>query len=115
MPFKEVFKAVSPWSALKRSGRNALPAGEPIKHFDALTKLCADSRLWLVPVGEIEGFCRSIGSHGPRFVEKVLEERSLESDSELQEAREFVGAIWAKARPPFGQEPSSASRDGASA
>lgn len=97
---KEVFKTVSPWSAMKRSGRSALPAGEPIKHFDALSEKCGDHRLWIVPVGEIEGFCRSVGSHGPGFVEKVLEERSLETDHELQEAREFVGKIWAKAKPP---------------
>lgn len=96
---KEVFKTVSPWSAMKRSGRTALPAGEPIKQFDALSKLCSNHGLWIVPVGEIEGFCRSIGSHGPRFVEKVLEERSLETDPELQDARAFIGEIWAKAKP----------------
>jgi ABC-type transporter Mla maintaining outer membrane lipid asymmetry ATPase subunit MlaF len=96
---KEVFRTVSPWSAMKRSGRTALPAGEPIKHFDALSKLCSQYGLWIVPVGEIEGFCRSIGSHGPRFVEKVLEERSLETDRELQDARDFVGEIWTKAKP----------------
>lgn len=96
---KEVFKTVSPWSAMKRSGRTALPAGEPIKHFDALSKLCSKHGLWIVPVGEIEGFCRSIGSHGPRFVEKVLEERILETDPELQNAREFINEIWTKAKP----------------
>jgi hypothetical protein len=97
---KEVFKTVSPWSAIKRSGRSAFPAGEPIKHFDALSEQCSDRRLWIVPVGEIEGFCRSIGSHGPRFVEKVLEERSLATDPELEAARKFVGSIWSKAKTP---------------
>lgn len=96
---KEVFKTVAPWSAMKKSGRAALPAGEPIKHFDALSRLCSKHGLWIVPVGEIEGFCRSIGSHGPRFVEKVLEERSLETDSELKDARDFIGEIWTKAKP----------------
>jgi energy-coupling factor transporter ATP-binding protein EcfA2 len=101
---KEVFKTVSAWSAMKRSGRNALPAGEPIKNFDALIKLCSENGLWIVQVGEIEGFCRSIGSHGPRFVEKVLQERSLETDPELQHAREFIGEIWAQAKPPLEEE-----------
>lgn len=96
---KEVFKTVSPWSAMKRSGRSALPAGEAIKHFDELIEKCSRHRLWIVPVGEIEGFCRSVGSHGPRFVEKVLEERNLETDHELKEAREFIGNIWEKAKP----------------
>ena len=105
----EVFKTVSPWSSMKRSGRAALPAGEAIRHFDALIESCSDHRLWIVPVGEIEGFCRSVGSHGPRFVEKVLEERSLETDPELQEAREFIGKIWAKAKPSSETESATAS------
>lgn len=85
---------------MKRSGRSALPAGETIKHFDTLSEKCGAHGLWIVPVGEIEGFCRSIGSHGPGFVEKVLEERDLETDSELQDARDFIGKIWKKAKPP---------------
>ena len=94
---------------MKRSGRTALPAGEPIKHFDALSKSCSNHGLWIVPVGEIEGFCRSIGSHGPKFVEKVLEERSLETDPELQDAREFIGEIWSKAKPSLEEESASVS------
>jgi hypothetical protein len=105
---KEVFKTVSPWSWMKRSGRNALPAGEPIKHFDALSNSCSDHRLWIVPVGELEGFCRSVGAHGPRFVERVLEERNLEADPELQDAREFVRKVWEKARPSSEEEPKTA-------
>lgn len=96
---KEVFRTMSPWSALKRSGRSALPAGEPITNFDSLSQICRAHGLWIVPVGEIEGFCRSVGSHGPKFVEKVLEERILENDPELQGLREFVSAIWNRAKP----------------
>ena len=96
---KRIFKEASAWSAMKGSGRSALSHGEPIKHFDRLCEKCSDHRLWIVPVGELEGFCRSVGSHGPGFVERVLEERDLAVDSELQEAREFVGRIWAKAKP----------------
>jgi hypothetical protein len=51
-------------------------------------------------VGELEGFCRSIdGGHGPGFVEKVLEERNLESDSELEDARRFITKLWERAKP----------------
>lgn len=96
---KRIFKTVSPWSALKQSGRTALPGGEPTRQFDQLYEKCATLGLWIVPVGEIEGFCRSIGSHGPTFVEKVLEDRNLETDEELKEAREFIGKLWQRARP----------------
>jgi energy-coupling factor transporter ATP-binding protein EcfA2 len=96
---KRVFKTVSPWSSLKQSGRSAVPGGEATKHFDKMYSECAAVGLWIVPVGEIEGFCKSIGSHGPGFVEKVLEERDLTSDPELKEAREFIASIWQRARP----------------
>ena len=96
---KRIFKNTSPWSTMKDSGRSALGHGDPIEHFDKLCQKCSNHRLWIVPVGELEGFCRSIGSHGPGFVEKVLEERDLETDPELQEAREFVEKVWAKAKP----------------
>ena len=96
---KRIFKHASPWSAMKSSGRSALSPGEPTKQYDTLCEKCSDHRLWIVPVGELEGFCRSVGSHGPGFVEKILEERDLETDPELREAREFVERIWAKAKP----------------
>lgn len=97
---KTIFKTLSPWDEIKRAGRSALPTGQAVKHYDELTGKAAVFGLWIVPVGEIEGFCRSIdGGHGPSFVVKVLEERSLETDPELNEAREFVSRIWARARP----------------
>ncbi|KPF55404.1 hypothetical protein IP65_04590 [Novosphingobium sp. AAP1] len=95
---KKVFKTVSPWSALKQSGRRGLPNGEPTTQYDQLAEKCASIGLWIVPVGEVEGFCQSLGSHGPGFVEKVLETKGLETDVELAEAREFVGKIWRRRR-----------------
>lgn len=97
---KAIFKTLSPWDDVKRAGRSALPAGQAVKHYDELASKSAAIGLWIVPVGEMEGFCRSIeGGHGPGFVAKVLEERSLETDPELKEARDFVSKIWARARP----------------
>ena len=96
---KQVFKTVSPWSFLKQSGRSALPAGEPTRQFNELYRKCSEKGLWIVPVGEMEGFCRSVGSHGPGFVEKVLEEKNLGTDPELHEAREFITRIWEAAKP----------------
>ncbi|MBK9339694.1 MAG: hypothetical protein IPN04_02960 [Rhodoferax sp.] len=52
--------------------------GLSVGHFDDISQKCAEKGLWIVPVGELEGFCRSIAaSHGPDFVEKVLEQRDL--------------------------------------
>jgi ABC-type cobalamin/Fe3+-siderophores transport system ATPase subunit len=97
---KRVFKTISPWDEVKRAGRAAVPQGQAVQQFDELLKKCAGIGLWVVPVGELEGFCRSIdGGHGPGFVEKVLEEKNLETDAELAEARKFLADILARARP----------------
>jgi energy-coupling factor transporter ATP-binding protein EcfA2 len=96
---KRVFKTVSPWDDVKRAGRAALPQGQAVQHFDELLRLCAAVGLWVLPVGELEGFCRSIdGGHGPGFVEMVLAERDLEADPELTEARRFLTSILGRAR-----------------
>jgi hypothetical protein len=91
---KRVFNSLSPWDDVKRAGRSALATGQTVLHFDDLIKKCAAVGLWIVPVGELEGFCRSVdGGHGPSFVAKVLEERSLEADAELQDARFCVSDL----------------------
>lgn len=95
---KKIFHTLSPWDAVKHAGRSALK-GSSVGHYDQLTIKCSNKGLWIVPVGELEGFCRSIeAAHGPAFVAKVLEERDLESDPELEEARQFVTKIWTAAK-----------------
>ena len=100
---KRIFKSVSPWSDIKEGGRNAIPKGEVTAQFNQLDTKASALGLWIVPVGETEGFCPSIGSHGPGFVEKVLEEKNLALDPELQTAREFMKRIWEAARRPLGR------------
>ncbi len=95
---KRIFKTISPWDSVKQGGRAALPSGEVTSHFDKLLEKCEAFGLWIVPVGEVEGFCRRIGLHGPGFVEKVLEERNLETDKELEDAREFIHKLWRQAQ-----------------
>ena len=91
-----IFRSVSAWDAVKRSGRSALRGAQTISHFDQLVDKASTKGLWIVPVGELEGFCRSIDArHGPAFAQKVIEERDLENDLELRDAREFVAKIWA--------------------
>lgn len=95
---KRIFKTLSPWDAIKQSGRSGFAGAQTIQHFDKLVAECSERGLWIVQVGELEGFCRSVeGGHGPGFVEKLLEERDLETDEELQEARTFVTKIWTAA------------------
>ena len=64
------------------------------ERFQELQALCGKIGLWIVAVGELEGFCKSIPHHGPRWVQKVIELRDLRSDPELEPARKFVREIW---------------------
>lgn len=88
-----IFRKASPWDAVKEAGENAIPAGEATRHYRELIGSCRAIGLWIVPVGEMEGFCKTEGGHGPQWVQRVLT-RDLAADPELQAARRFVGELW---------------------
>ena len=90
----DVFRKASPWDALKRSGASGLPAGDATQRFKELKDLCNRIGLWIVPVGEVEGFCKSVGNHGPKWVQRVMGSKNLSRDPELKDARCFVREIW---------------------
>ena len=88
------FRKASPWDAVKGSGESAIPSGDATQQFQKLLVLCKEMGLWIVPVGELEGFCKSVGGHGPRWVQQVIEDRDLANDPELERGRSFVREIW---------------------
>ena len=91
---ESVFRKLSPWDSVKSAGEAALPPGQPTQDYRKLQQSCAGIGLWLVPVGELEGFCRSIGGDGPKWVQQVIEQKNLADDPELDSARRFVQEIW---------------------
>jgi hypothetical protein len=90
---------VSPWQAIKSAGKEAIPRGDAFKHYLQLQDMCNAIGLWIVPVGELEGFCRSEGKKGPRWVQNVLEKYDLRKAEELEEARAFVRRVWNRVSP----------------
>jgi len=86
---KDVLKATSAWSEAKRIGKAFLPSGEERATYERLAGQLRALGLYLVEVGELEGFCPTAGAHGPAWVAKVLE-RDLENDEELETARKFA-------------------------
>ena len=93
-----IFPQSTPWGAVKRGGKAALPQGQATQRFNRLQTLCGQAGLWIVPVGELEGFCKSTGRKGPAWVQQVVEERNLATDSELETARKFVKQLWESRR-----------------
>ena len=89
---KKLARNASPWERAKDSGISAIPPGELTLGAQRLLKKLSDVGIFIAPKGEMEGFCRSISGHGPRWVEEVRK-RDLEKDRELDEARVFVHEI----------------------
>jgi len=92
----EIFRKASPWDAVKDAGEAAIPAGQPTSHYRNLQGLCNRIGLWIVPVGELEGFCKSVGGHGPRWVQQVIENYDISTDKQFERARTFMHEIWTK-------------------
>ena len=90
----EVLRKSSPWAILKNAGRSGLPSGDATKAFDNLNKRLTGIGIFIVPVGQLEGFDRSIGNHGPKWVNEVLE-KDLK-DPCFDEAKKFIQSVYAE-------------------
>jgi len=88
----EIMKKSSPWSIAKTLGKNYVPNGEPTQAYNNLVNEFKKRGLFIVEVGELERFVKSVGQHGTKWVNKVLE-KDLANDNELSTARDFVNEI----------------------
>jgi predicted ATPase len=89
---QSILRRSSPWSTAKSVGKAYIPSGDPTVAYNAMREELGRVGLFIVPVGELEGFDRSNGGHGPKWVNAVLE-RDLSFDPELEIARSFVREI----------------------
>ncbi|MGB2742753.1 MAG: AAA family ATPase [Cognaticolwellia sp.] len=80
------------WNEVKKFGEVAIPNGQAQQDYKSLKVALECLGIFVVPVGEIENFCPEIGSHGPKFVTKLLTEVQL-ADDRLKTLREFVSHI----------------------
>ena len=82
----------SPWANAKDEGKRFVPRGDATQAYERVQIKLREKGLHIVEVGQLEGFCRSIGNHGPKWVNDVLEKKDLKTDSELEDARKFIQA-----------------------
>ena len=90
---QSILKRESGWQQIKRGGGASLPPGHASAAFKTICEECERYGLWIVPVGEMEGFCKTVGGKGPKWVQEVIERGLLGSD-ELDGARKFIQRIW---------------------
>lgn len=84
-----VLKQSSAWAHAKVVGKTFVPSGDATKACERLLAKLRAGGLHVVEVGELEGYVRSEGGHGPKWVNAVLT-RPLATDPELESARKFV-------------------------
>lgn len=89
---KESLKQVSPWNEVKRYGAARIPRGDGTTRYNELDRKLKSIGIYVIPKGEIEGFCPSISGHGPKFVTSLLNTYNLDAE-ELAEARSFVTTV----------------------
>ena len=82
------------WERLKKHGKAGLEGDEPAVFEDVDKKLRA-AGLFVVPVGEMEGFDRTTNKEKKEWVYEVLEKYDLATEPKLREAREFILAAAA--------------------
>lgn len=87
-----ILKRSSPWAHAKLVGKAFVPSGDPSKACERLLARLRTGGLFIVEVGELEGYARTEGGHGPKWVNAVLA-RDLAIDPELEAARKFVRDI----------------------
>jgi len=75
----------------KRSGAAALETGAPYNAWQKLDASFQRKGVFVVPVGELESFCPSIGGKGPAWLTRALEDPSVD----LTAAKAFVSTAIA--------------------
>ncbi len=84
-----IMKRSTPWSIAKTVGSSWVPSGGPTQALKRLFMKLKNLGIFVVPVGEVEGFYKKHSGHGPKWVNKVLAE-DMVNDPDLEEARQFV-------------------------
>jgi hypothetical protein len=86
---QSIFRRSSPWSTAKSLGVPFVPRGQPSQACERLLNALGVLGIFIVPVGELEGFSKTAGGHGPAWVNEVIR-KNLKNDPELEQARAFV-------------------------
>lgn len=91
---REITKRIDGWKQVKqRGGIAAVQHGNARAAADDLLNRLKTIGLFLVPVGELEGWAPTIGLHGPEFVDKALTEevhRSADLRAFVHAAADFL-------------------------
>ena len=88
-----IVKKISKWDGIKHGGKSSIPAGDATNAYNRLERIFRANHIYIDPVGELEGFVKEVGGHGPDWVNKVLETYPNLNDSVYHNVRDFIRSI----------------------
>lgn len=80
------------WAQIKKIGKAGFVGDEP-EAYDKVEKLCKSKGLFVVPVGEMECFDKTVNREKKDWVYYVLENYDLANEAKLEDARKFVRLV----------------------
>ena len=80
------------WNQIKKIGKSGFTAAEPAA-YESVETICRDAGLFIVPVGEMECFDKTINKEKKDWVYNVLEKYNLAEEPKLEDARKFVQSV----------------------
>lgn len=83
---------INAWEQIKKIGKAGFIGDEPAA-YEKVEAICQSVGLFVVPVGEMEGFVKTVNKEKKEWVYEVLEHYNLAVDSKLEEARKFIQAV----------------------
>lgn len=87
---RNVIRTISKWDSIKSGGVNSIPSGDATSAFSNLNNILQENGIYIVPVGELECFIKSIGSHGPEWTNIVLETYPDINNPVYNQIRDFI-------------------------
>jgi len=88
-------KKASAWAHAKQVGKLFIPSGQDTQAYERLILNLKSKNVYVVESGELESFVKSVGNHGPKWVNEVLT-KDLINDPEVESARKFMAEISQK-------------------
>lgn len=80
------------WDQIKKVGKLGFTGNEPAA-YEKVEAACKSAGLFVVPVGEMECFDKTVNKEKKDWVYHVLENYDLATEAKLEEARKFVQEI----------------------
>lgn len=80
------------WKTIKTIGKAGFSGNAPAA-YEKVETVCTKNGLFVVPVGEMESFDKTVNKEKKEWVYEIIENRDLACDSKLENVRQFIQQV----------------------